>query len=108
MVGLHDTVGSVRPRRDNKAVQYSLSYERVEALSGDQLGRHRHSQSHFLGCMTAKGGWLWVGLAIRRLLSKGAVPHTADHPERTKRTFDTERLDHAGMLIAMLHTASYI
>jgi hypothetical protein len=26
LVGLHDTVGSVRPRRDNKAVQYSLSY----------------------------------------------------------------------------------
>jgi hypothetical protein len=26
VVGLHDTVGSVRPRSDNKAVQYSLSY----------------------------------------------------------------------------------
>jgi hypothetical protein len=26
LVGLHDTVGSVRPQGDNKAVQYSLSY----------------------------------------------------------------------------------
>jgi hypothetical protein len=26
LVGLHDTVGSVRPQSDNKAVQYSLSY----------------------------------------------------------------------------------
>jgi hypothetical protein len=26
MVGLHGTVGSVRPQSDNKAVQYSLSY----------------------------------------------------------------------------------
>jgi hypothetical protein len=26
LVGLHDTVGSVRPQSDNKAVLYSLSY----------------------------------------------------------------------------------
>jgi hypothetical protein len=26
LVGVHDTVGSVRPRSDSKAVQHSLSY----------------------------------------------------------------------------------
>jgi hypothetical protein len=29
LVGLHDTVGSVRLRRDNKAVQYSPSYMKL-------------------------------------------------------------------------------
>jgi hypothetical protein len=38
MVGLHDTVGSVRPQSDNKAVQYSLSYIRCNVTNAKLQG----------------------------------------------------------------------
>jgi hypothetical protein len=44
LVGLHDTVGSVRPRRDPQAVQYSLSYNIwAKQVKGQAGFRPEHS-----------------------------------------------------------------
>jgi hypothetical protein len=44
LVGLHDTVGSVRPQSDNKAVQYSLSYMNADSVQhAAVLQRERRS-----------------------------------------------------------------
>jgi hypothetical protein len=52
-VGLHDTVGSVRPRRDEKAVQYTFSYiSKTRRPYGATL--YLSSVWHVLAFMTAQ------------------------------------------------------